>query len=104
MPPRPTNPAGIDLNPLNLNDEGDVAWLDALIWPEHADRRARLRSAVEVARVDLAPIVPAVTERLRAESAASTDFVLALDAEPLGFTQPHGRALHWLGEQGALPR
>lgn len=42
--------AGIDLNPLDVNDAADVAWLDALIWPEHADRRARLRAAVEVAR------------------------------------------------------
>lgn len=42
--------AGIDLNPLDVNAEADVAWLDALIWPEHADRRARLRAAVEVAR------------------------------------------------------
>lgn len=156
--------AGIDLNPLDLNDEADVAWLDALIWPEHADRRARLGAAVQVARADPAPIVrgdlneqvealvaqapaeatvvvfhtavlayldeaarrrftstmrrlpvrwlsnegrtvvPAVTERLRVRPAASTDFVLALDAEPVAFTQPHGRALHWLGEPGQSPR
>lgn len=148
--------AGIDLNPLDVDDEADVAWLDALIWPEHADRRARLRAAVQVARAEhveitrgdlneqvealvaRAPagasivvfhtavlayldeeatrrfsatmarlpvrwlsnegqkVVPAVTENLRAAPTASTDFVLALDAEPIAFTQPHGRALHWL--------
>jgi len=148
--------AGVDLNPLDVNDEADVAWLDALIWPEHADRRTRLRAAVEVARAEpveivsgdlndrieelvaRAPagatvvvfhtavlayldeaatrrfsatmavlpvrwlsnegqkVVPAVAENLRAVPTASTDFVLALDTEPIAFTQPHGRALHWL--------
>jgi hypothetical protein len=29
-----------------------VAWLDALIWPEHAHRRARLRAAMAVAAAD----------------------------------------------------
>jgi hypothetical protein len=37
--------AGLDLNPLDVTDPADVAWLDALIWPEHAHRRARLRAA-----------------------------------------------------------
>lgn len=148
--------AGIDLNPLDVHDEADVAWLDALIWPEHADRRARLRAAVEVARtepVEIMPgdlneqtealvarapagatvvvfhtavlayldeeatrrftatmvrlpvrwlsnegrnVVPAVAERMRVAPTDPTDFVLALDGEPIAFTQPHGRALHWL--------
>jgi len=42
--------AGIDLNPLDVTSASDVDWLDALIWPEHDDRRARLRAAVDVAR------------------------------------------------------
>ena len=32
--------AGIDLNPLDAADPADVAWLEALIWPEQAHRRA----------------------------------------------------------------
>src|SRR5690606_23501967 len=44
--------AGIDLNPLDVTSEEDVAWLDALIWPEHEERRARLRAAVDLARHD----------------------------------------------------
>ena len=40
--------AGLDLNPLDVTDPADVAWLDALIWPEHAERRARLRAAAAV--------------------------------------------------------
>jgi len=44
--------AGLDLNPLDVTDPADVAWLEALIWPEHAHRRARLRAAAEVAAAD----------------------------------------------------
>ncbi|MER7415648.1 DUF2332 domain-containing protein [Micromonospora peucetia] len=44
--------AGLDLNPLRVTDPADVAWLDALIWPEHTHRRARLRAAASVAACD----------------------------------------------------
>lgn len=151
--------AGIDIHPLDVNDDRDVAWLDALIWPEHTDRRARLRAAVDVARrepveivtgdlndsiedlVARAPdgatvvvfhtavlaylddaaverfaatmrrlparwlsneglvVIPSVESRvseLGLHPTSSTDFVLALDEEPIAFTQPHGRALHWV--------
>lgn len=40
--------AGIDLNPLDITDPDDAAWLDVLVWPEHADRRARLAAAATV--------------------------------------------------------
>jgi hypothetical protein len=49
--------AGIDLNPLDVTSSADVAWLDALIWPEHAHRRARLRAAAAVAAADPALLV-----------------------------------------------
>ncbi|MEU4771952.1 DUF2332 domain-containing protein [Micromonospora sp. NPDC023644] len=63
--------AGLDLNPLRVTDPADVAWLDALIWPEHAHRRARLRAAVAVAasdppllaRGDLVDDLPALAAR-----------------------------------------
>ncbi|WP_327032326.1 DUF2332 domain-containing protein [Micromonospora ureilytica] len=44
--------AGLDLNPLDVTDPHDVSWLDALIWPEHAHRRARLRAAAAAAAAD----------------------------------------------------
>jgi len=44
--------AGIDLNPLDVTDPADVAWLEALIWPEHTHRRERLRAAIAVAAAD----------------------------------------------------
>lgn len=49
--------AGLDLNPLDVNDPSDVAWLDALIWPEHEHRRARLRAAAAVAAAEPALLV-----------------------------------------------
>jgi hypothetical protein len=44
--------AGLDLNPLDVTDPDDMAWLDALIWPEHDHRRARLRAAAAIAAAD----------------------------------------------------
>ena len=38
--------AGIDLNPLDVRSADDVAWLEALIWPEQEFRRERLRRAI----------------------------------------------------------
>jgi hypothetical protein len=42
--------AGLDLNPLDVHDPDTVAWLRALIWPEHLDRMAILDAAVAIAR------------------------------------------------------
>jgi hypothetical protein len=44
--------AGIDLNPLDVCDDEQVAWLRLLIWPEHDHRRRRLAAAVSLARQD----------------------------------------------------
>jgi hypothetical protein len=40
--------AGIDLSPLAVNDPDDLAWLDALVWPGHEVRRARLTAAAGI--------------------------------------------------------
>jgi len=50
--PEVTWRAGIDLNPLDARDEDDVRWLEALVWPEHGFRAARLRAALGVVRAD----------------------------------------------------
>ena len=44
--------AGLDLNPLDVTNPVDLAWLEALIWPEHAHRRARLRAAAALAAAE----------------------------------------------------
>jgi hypothetical protein len=38
---------GLDLNPLDPADPQARAWLDALVWPEQSERRARLRAALD---------------------------------------------------------
>ncbi|MDG9677857.1 DUF2332 domain-containing protein [Micromonospora sp. DH14] len=68
--------AGLDLNPLDVTDPDDVSWLDALIWPEHAHRRARLRAAAAIAaadppllvRGDLVDDLPALAARAPADA------------------------------------
>jgi hypothetical protein len=41
--------AGLDLNPLDPADPDAVAWLQALVWPEHEQRRQRLSAAARMA-------------------------------------------------------
>src|SRR3954471_3454922 len=43
--------AGLDLAPIDLADPDQVAWLEALVWPEETDRLDRLRAAMEIAKV-----------------------------------------------------
>jgi hypothetical protein len=55
-PPLPTTfppvawRAGADIHPIDVNNQGETRWLRALIWPEHADRRALLDAAHALAR------------------------------------------------------
>jgi hypothetical protein len=68
--------AGLDLNPLDVTDPADLSWLDALIWPEHAHRRERLRAAAAIAaaeppllvRGDLVDDLPALAAQAPAEA------------------------------------
>lgn len=41
---------GLDLAPVDAADPDAVAWLEALVWPEHNGRLERLRSAIEIRR------------------------------------------------------
>ncbi|MEO5920823.1 MAG: DUF2332 domain-containing protein [Pseudolysinimonas sp.] len=43
---------GIDLAPLSIADEGDRAWLEALLPPDRPERLARLRAACETLAAD----------------------------------------------------
>jgi hypothetical protein len=49
--------AGLDLDPVDLADPGDVAWLEALVWPGEGRRLELLRAAIEAARADPPPVV-----------------------------------------------
>jgi hypothetical protein len=41
---------GVDLNPLNVNDEAQARWLRALVWPDEALRFERLTAAMTHAK------------------------------------------------------
>jgi hypothetical protein len=110
--------AGLDLNPLDVTDPADVAWLEALIWPEHAHRRARLHAAAAVAaaeppllvRGDLVDDLPA----LAARAPSGTTLVVFHTSVMCYVPQPRREAFaavvrglpgHWIANEapGVLP-
>ena len=63
QPPIPQNfptvahRCGIDLNTLDVTDDGDARWLHALIHPNQTRRHRRLAAAIEVARENQPPLI-----------------------------------------------
>lgn len=149
--------AGLDLNPLDVRNDDDMAWLETLVWPDQPDRAARLRAAIGVARADPPRIVsgdlltalpalaaeapagatlvvfhtavlsyvadpdararyadtvhrlgavwisneapfvfPGIAERL-AGPVRRGAMLLAIDGEPVAWTDPHGAWIDWIG-------
>ena len=43
---------GVDLNPIDVTDIDSLNWLEALVWPEHDERRDRLRAAARLVTQD----------------------------------------------------
>jgi hypothetical protein len=50
--------AGLDLNPIDVKDPAEAAWLETLVWPEQTARLKRLRAAMAIA----ATVKPRVTK------------------------------------------
>ena len=50
--------AGLDLNPLDVNDADDMRWLSCLVWPGEGDRKERLALAIASARRDPPAVHP----------------------------------------------
>lgn len=52
--PAPTivSRTGIDLAPIDVQDDDATTWLRACVWPEHAARRETLEAAIAIARRD----------------------------------------------------
>jgi hypothetical protein len=44
--------AGLDSDPIDINNDDQIAWLEALVWPGEPDRLENLRAALAVARQD----------------------------------------------------
>lgn len=77
-PPAIHSRIGSDLNPIDIHDEGELAWLKALVWPEHRDRRHYLEQAIGIARSyppldlrrgDALQLLPTITAALPANCA-----------------------------------
>ncbi|QPS34399.1 Uncharacterized protein conserved in bacteria (DUF2332) [Brevibacterium casei] len=87
--------AGIDLNPLDVTDPEDRAWLRSLIWPEHSVRRDRLDAAAAIAaavppRLVTGDLVAGV-ESLIAEAPADSQ-VVVFHSAVLAYVDPSDRA------------
>ncbi|WP_314194169.1 DUF2332 domain-containing protein [uncultured Arthrobacter sp.] len=109
--------AGIDLNPLDVRNPDDVAWLEALIWPEQEFRRERLRRAIAVAR-EHPPLLVAgdLNEQLLslAGRAPADAALVVFHSAVMGYLSADGRArfratmqglahdrgCHWLSNEG----
>ena len=111
--PRVAWRGGIDLNPLDVRHPDDLAWLDALVWPEHDDRRARLQAAAAIAAADPPQIVAGdldeQLDRVAAEAPADATLVvfhtavlMYLDERARARFAEHVRELrgHWLSVEG----
>lgn len=86
--------AGIDLNPLDVTDPEDRAWLRSLIWPEHTVRRDRLDAAAAIAAADPPRLVTGdlitSTASLIAEAPADSR-VVVFHSAVLAYVDPQGR-------------
>jgi hypothetical protein len=108
---------GIDLNPLDVGDEAQMAWLTNLVWPEQDDRRARLRSAIAVARADPPFLVRGdLVERLPAvlDEARRHGTPVVFHSAVIAYLEPDDRqrfhrqmrdlvddgACHWISNEG----
>lgn len=49
---------GLDLNPIDATDPDARLWLEALIWPEHEQRRRRLQAALRLAATVELDLIP----------------------------------------------
>jgi hypothetical protein len=105
--------AGIDLNPLDLNDDDDMAWLSCLLWPGEADRAERLQGAIAAARRQLPPIYRCdlLDDLARVAAQAPADATLVVyHSAVLAYVDPpkrqaFGAAVHdlgavWLSNEG----
>jgi hypothetical protein len=87
--------AGLDLDPVDLRDDDAVRWLEVLVWPEEADRLARLRAALAIARRDPPRVVRGnLLEDTAALAAQAPDdaTVVVFHTAVLAYLRPEDRA------------
>ncbi|MBU3060937.1 DUF2332 domain-containing protein [Nocardia sp. NEAU-G5] len=106
--------AGVDLNPLDVNDSDDVRWLECLVWPEQQHRLQRLRAAVGVARMDpprlvVGDLLDSVAKLVDAARSGTT--VVVFGSAVLAYLDPDSRRVfestvrgldcRWIANEGA---
>ncbi|NNH69078.1 DUF2332 domain-containing protein [Nocardia uniformis] len=104
--------AGVDVNPLDINDPEDIRWLESLVWPEQTHRLQRLRSVVDIARTDpphlsRGNLVDAVPDLVRAAPADTS--VVVFGSAVLGYLDRAARTIfeqrvhalpcHWISNE-----
>jgi hypothetical protein len=106
--------AGLDLEPVDLEDEAQVAWLETLVWPGEGRRLGSLRAAVDAARrhpplvrrgdlnVDLLPMVAEAPEAatLAVFHSAVLPYLTEQDREAFRQTA-RARLSTWIANEGA---
>ncbi|MFI5838115.1 DUF2332 domain-containing protein [Catenuloplanes sp. NPDC051500] len=97
--------AGIDLNPLDVRSASDLAWLEALIWPEQEHRRARLRAAASIVAADPPLLVRGdLVEELPALAAsAPADATLVVFHTSVLYLVPEARRQAFVSVVRSLP-
>lgn len=104
---------GIDLSPVDVNNQDEGAWLDTLVWPEHVERRERLHRALALARRDPPRVVRGdlleVLPGLAAQAPSNATLVIFHSAV-LVYLDPNARLRfidivgdmpgHWISNEG----
>jgi hypothetical protein len=107
--------AGLDRRPVDLEDEDDVRWLEALVWPGEEYRLPRLREAIEIARAERPPVfrgdLRADLKALAAEAPTNATLVVYHTAVLAYVREPEERAefartvkelgATWIANEGA---
>lgn len=109
--------AGVDLNPLHVDNPDQMAWLEQLAWPEQTDRRDTLRHAIakaereppELVTGDLLRELPTMVER-----ASARGTVVVFHSAVIAYLRPddrttfdatmralvHEQKCHWVSNEG----
>ncbi len=103
--PRIVLRAGLDLNPLDVTDRDDLAWLEALIWPEQHNRRERLRAAAAIAAADPPTLIRGdlVDDLAPLVARAPADATLVVFHTSVLYQVPAARRALFLDAMHALP-
>lgn len=107
--------AGVDLKPIDVGDADQIHWLETLVWPEHEERRRRLRDAsalvarepADLVQGDLLDEIPALIAQAPAGSR-----VVVFHSAVLVYLAPERRAafcdlmssmpeVTWISNEGA---